>query len=204
MISELKQEPKIREVTGSLMDGLDLRETLRNYSSKKIYVKEFKREKINIGAWLMIFDDDLSYSKYPWTMSLSAEHHNESDIAFYATNPLLHPVSREIIRADYGALLAFKPPLPDNKKVMWEDLDIIDGLRIYQMVMLAIDLTPANGILYVSAKPLDAYYYKMAEVRNKRLFHLPLSRLSNRNLKKIRRFHLLKSRKTRKIADDYI
>jgi hypothetical protein len=204
LISELRQEPKIREFTGSMLDGLDLRETLRNYSNKKIYVKEFKKEKISIGAWLMIFDDELTYTKYPWAMSLSAEHHNESDIAFYATNPLLHPVSREIIRADYGALLAFKPPLPENKKVLWEDLDVIDGLRIYQLVMLAIDLTPANGILYISAKPLEAYYYKMAESRNKKLYHVPLSRFSNRNLKKIRRFHLLKSRKTRRIADDYI
>lgn len=202
--SELIHDPKITEFTGSLLDGLDLRETIRNYSNKKIYVKEFKREKINIGAWLMVFDDDLAYEKYPWAMSLSAEHHNESDIAFYATNPLLHPVSRQIIRADYGALLAFKPPLPPHKKVIWEDLDVIDGLRLYQLILLAVDLTESDGILYLSSKPPEQYYYKIAESKGKKLYHLPLNRLSNRNLKRIRRFHLLKTKRTRKIADDYI
>ncbi|MBC7476242.1 MAG: hypothetical protein H7263_18305, partial [Candidatus Sericytochromatia bacterium] len=204
VINEMVIQPKIHEFSGSLMDGLELRETIRNFTNKKIYVKEFKKEKISIGAWLMIFDDELSAIKYPWAMSLSAEHHNESDIAFYATNPLLHPVSRQIIKAEYGALLAFKPPLADNKKISWEDIDIMEDLRIYQMTMLAIDLCTTNGILYIASKPPEPYFYKIAAQKNKKIYYLSLNKFSNRNLKKIKRFHLLKTRKTRNIADDYI
>lgn len=203
-LNELIKEPKIQEFSGSLLDGLDLRETIRDYTNKKIYVKEYKKENLDVGSWLIIFDNDLTYEKYPWSMTLSAEHNNESDIAFYATNPLLHPVGKQIIKAEYGALLAFKPPLPDNKKVYMEELEVIDDLRIYQLTMLAIELSEGKDIIYVSSKEIDPYFIKMASIKGKRLIHIPLTRFSNRNLKKLKRFHLLKSKNTRRIADDYI
>lgn len=203
-INELIKEPKVKEFSGSLLDGLDLRETIRDYKNKKIYVKEYKKENLDIGAWLIVFDDDLTYEKYPWSMSLSAEHHNESDIAFYATNPLIHPVGKQIIRAEYGSLLAFKPPLPNSEKVFIDEIDVIDSLRLYQLTMLAIELSKGKDIIYVSSKVIDPYYLKMAEHKGKRLIHIPLSRFSNRNIKKLKRFHLLKSKNTRRIADDYI
>jgi hypothetical protein len=202
--NELMYSNKILEFSGSLLDGIELRETIRNFTSKKIYVKEIKKEKVSIGAWLIVFDDDLSYEKYPWAMSLASEHHNESDIAFYASNPLLNNVTRNIVKAEYGALLAFKPALPEEKKLMWEDIDVADEHRIYQMLMLAIDLNPNNGIIYIASKPPDQYYYKIAEQRNKKIYYLPISRFSNRNIRRLKRFHLLKNKATRRIADDYI
>jgi hypothetical protein len=203
-LNELIKEPKVKEFSGSLLDGIDLRETIRDYQNKKIYVKEFKKENLDVGAWLIIFDHDLSYDKYPWSMALSAEHHNESDIAFYATNPLMHPVGKQIIKAEYGALLAFKPPLSSYQKVHIEELDVIDNLRVYQLTMLAIELSQGKDIIYVSSKEIDPYFTKMAKDKGKRLIHIPLTRFSNRNIKKLKRFHLLKSKNTRKIADDYI
>lgn len=204
IINDFLESPKIKEFSGSLLDGLELRETIRDLKNKKIYVKEYKKEKIKIGSWLMVFDNDLSFNKYPWAMSLSAEHHNESDIAFYASNPLLHPVSRQIIKAEYGALLAFKPALEDSKKVFSEDIDVIPALRLHQMIMLSIDLCPRNGIIYVSSTPPESYYYKYAESKGKKIYYIPFTRFSQRNIKKLKTFHLLKSRKTRDIADDYI
>lgn len=204
VINDFLEEPKIKEFSGNFLDGLDLRETIRDFKNKKIYVKEFKKEKIKIGSWLLVFDNDLSFSKYPWAMSLSAEHHNESDIAFYASNPLLHPVSRQIIKSEYGALLAFKPALEDNKKVFSEDIDVIPALRLHQMIMLSIDLCPYNGIIYVSSVPPDNYYFKYAESKGKKIYYISLSRLSQRNIKKLKTFHLLRTKETRNIADDYI
>ena len=203
-LNEINKEAKVKEFNGSFLDGVDIRETIRDYQNKKIYVKEYKKENLDVGAWLIIFDDDLKFEKYPWTMSLSAEHHNESDIAFYATNPLLHPVGKQIIKAEYGALLAFKPPLPNYKKVSIDEIDVLEDLRAYQMTMLAIELSEGKDIIYVSSKAIDPYFNKAAESRGKRLIHIPLTRFSNRNLKKLKRFHLLKSKNTRKIADDYI
>lgn len=203
-LNELIKEPKTREFSGSLLDGIDLRETIRDYTNKKIYVKEYKKESLDIGAWLIIFDNELSFEKYPWAMTLSAEHDNESDISFYATNPLIHPVGKQIIRAEYGALLAFKPPLPDNKKVYQEELEVSDEFRLHQLTMLAIHLSEGKDIIYVGSKEIDPYFINIANSKGKRLIHIPLTRFSNRNLKKLKRFHLLKSKNTRRIADDYI
>ncbi len=203
-LNEINKEPKVKEFTGSLLDGVDLRETIRDYQNKKIYVKEYKKEKLDVGAWLIVFDDDLTFEKYPWVMSLSAEHHNESDIAFYATNPLVDPVGKQIIKAEYGALLAFKPPLDNFEKVSIEEVDVLENLRVYQMTTLAIELSKGKDIIYVSSKAIDSYFNKLAESKGKRLIHIPITRFSNRNLRKLKKFHLLKSKSTRKIADDYI
>ncbi|MFN8671219.1 MAG: hypothetical protein U0457_03940 [Candidatus Sericytochromatia bacterium] len=204
LISEILEEPKIHEFSGNLMDGLDLRESIRDFHKKKLYVREYKKEKIDIGCWLIIFDEELLFQRYPWEMALSSEHNNESDLAFYATNPFMHPISKEIVRAEYGALLAFKPALPDNTKVYSEDLETSEEDRIFRLFILALELNTTNDILYIAEKPPEKFYYDLANKKNKRIFYLPLSRFSNRNLKKLRRFHLLRSKKTRDIADDYI
>lgn len=197
-------DTKIHEFSGSLMDGIDMRETIRHHHLGKIFVREQQRNFQPIGSWIMIFDEDLSQQSYPWVMSLSAEHHNESDIAFYASNPAMHPVTREIIRANYGAMLAFKPPLEPFDKIDMDDLDVDEELRKEQLIRLAIKRSPRPGILYFAREKPEAYYFQLAEAHQKRLYHLPLSRVSQRHLKRIQRFHLLSRRDVRRIADDYI
>ena len=61
-----------------------------------------------------------------------------------------------------------------------------------------------DDILYIAEKPPEKIYYDFAKYRKKRIFYLQLSSFSSRNIKKLRKFHLLKSKKTRNIADDYI
>lgn len=200
----LSQQVRLHEFSGSLMDGIDMRETIRHYPMNKIYVREHISSLQPIGAWILIFDEDLAFKRYPWMMSLSAEHHNESDIAFYASNPAMHPITREIIRAEYGAMLCLKPALPPEQKLDWSDLDIDEDLRKEHLIRLAIKHSPKPGILYFAAEPPDPYYFEMAKSQNKRLFHLPLERVSKRHLKRIQRFHLLSRREVRKNAGDYI
>lgn len=195
---------KTQPFSGSLLDGIDMRETIRNHHLGKIYVREQIRRMAPIGTWVLIFDEDLSQARYPWAMSLSAEHHNESDIAFYASNPALHPVTRDIIRAQYGALLAFKPALPLAHKLDGEDLMVDEQLRKEHLLRLAIQYSPQPGILYFAREAPEPYQFERAKAEGKQLYHLPLSRVSERQLKRIQRFHLLSHRDIRKIADDYI
>lgn len=204
LVSELLQEPKIQEFTGNLFDGLALKETIKSFHNKKIYVKEYRKDKIDIGSWLIIFDDELTFEKYPWEMALAGEVHNESDLAFYATNPFLHPLSKEIVRAEYGALLAFKPALPNKDKINAEDLEVFESGRINRLFSLAIHFSQTKDILYIANKPPETLYTDYAKQKGKRIFYLPINRFSNRNLKKLKRFHLLRSKETRNIADDYI
>ncbi len=206
---KLADEPRFQreythEFNGSLLDGLDMRETLRNRHLNKLYVKEFRRETLAIGTWILIFDEDLSQQEYPWVLSLSAEHHNESDIAFYASNPLLHPVSQEIVQARYGALMAFKPALPDHQKLEIDALDVDGDLRKEHLIRQAIYLSPRPDILYFARQKPEAYLFELAKKHDKNLYHLPLERISQRLLKRIQTFHLLSRKETRHDAEDYI
>ncbi len=198
------QKVYTHEFTGSLLDGLDMRETLRNRHLNKLYVKEFKKEQLAIGCWILMFDEDLAQEKYPWALSLSAEHHNESDIAFYASNPLMHPVSHEIIQAKYGALMAFKPALPPEHKLDIDDLDVDEDLRKEHMIRQAIYLSPRPDILYFARQKPEAYLFELAHKYDKRLYHLPLSSVSRRVLQRIQKFHLLARKEVRRDADDFI
>ena len=206
---KLAEDPRFQreythEFNGSLLDGLDMRETLRNRHLNKLYVKEFRQESLAIGTWILIFDEDLSQEKYPWVLSLSAEHHNESDIAFYASNPLLHPVSQEIVQARYGALMAFKPALPDEQKLEIDALDVDGELRKEHLIRQAIYHSPRPDILYFARQKPEAYLFDLAKKQAKNLYHLPLERISQRLLKRIQTFHLLARKETRNDADDYI
>lgn len=198
------QREYTHEFKGSLMDGLDMRETLRNRHLNKLYVKETRREPLAIGTWILIFDEDLSQEKYPWVLSLSAEHHNESDIAFYASNPLLHPVSHDIVKAQYGALMAFKPALPADDKLEIEALDVDGDLRKEHLIRQAIYHSPRPDILYFARQKPEAYLFELAKKQQKNLYHLSLERVSQRLLKRIQTFHLLSRKEVRNDAEDYI
>lgn len=198
------QEIRIQEFQGSLLDGIDMRETIRHRPLGKIFVREERSRLVPIGAWILIFDENLSEQNYPWMMSLSAEHHNESDIAFYASHPALHPVSYDIIRGHYGALLALKPALPENQKLSWEALDVDEDQRKAQLIHLAIAHSSRPGILYLAAQPPAPHFFKRAAEQGKTIYYLPVTQVSQRHLKRIQRFHLLSRREVRKIADDFI
>ena len=44
--------------TGSLLDGIDLRETMRNMHEGAIYVRDRQRLKGGVGSLVVVFDED--------------------------------------------------------------------------------------------------------------------------------------------------
>ena len=72
--------------TTSLLDGIDLRETLRHWHEKKIFVRSQQRVSGEVGGIVIIFDEDRD-NRYSYCLTWLGEHQNESDMAFYATDP---------------------------------------------------------------------------------------------------------------------
>ena len=58
---------------------------------------------------VVIFDEDRD-DRYQYLTTWLGEHQNESDMAFYATNPFDHLVGPGIGRAEYGGFLMTRPP----------------------------------------------------------------------------------------------
>ena len=73
--------------TTSLLDGIDLRETIRNWHEGRIYVRQFQKISGEVGSVVVIFDEDRE-DRYGYLTTWLGENQNESDMAFYATDPV--------------------------------------------------------------------------------------------------------------------
>ena len=70
----------------SLKDGLDIRETLRNWHTGDLYVKVFPPTVGTLDCVVMLFDSPADPRDYPWRITWQAEHHDESTLALFATD----------------------------------------------------------------------------------------------------------------------
>ena len=85
MLSE--QNRRVEPFLASLLDGIDVRETIRHWPEGVLYVMEQKRAPGKVGAVVVVFDsDDGEEEKFPWRLTWLGEHSQESDMAFYATS----------------------------------------------------------------------------------------------------------------------
>ena len=115
--------------TSSVMDGLDIRETLRNWHTGDLYVKVLPPSRGTIEIVVFLFDTPADPQIYTNRATWYAEHLEESTLAFYGTDAMKNLVGPGIAQAEYGgAMFLFPPrPIPD----VWEDsrLDFADTLE---------------------------------------------------------------------------
>jgi len=202
---ELLQDPsaRIEPFSVSLEDGVDVRETLRRWSEKRIYVRTRTFRKGKAGAVVLIFDEDDEQNRFSYRMTWLGEHEQESDMAFYATPPEDHVVGPGICRCEYGGFLMIHPPrrLFD----VWEDPDYRSFRRKSEVLLAAgIDYSLERQVIYVAPRPPRSYMRTLAERMLRQIVYLPLGSLSPSRLARIRVFHILSGYDKREIAKDYI
>ncbi len=73
---------KTQPFSSSLEDGIDVRETIRHFSEKKLYVKTGGPPPGTASSVVMIFNADMEAEKYTWKTTWLGEHNQESDMAF--------------------------------------------------------------------------------------------------------------------------
>ncbi|GFO67588.1 hypothetical protein GMLC_11670 [Geomonas limicola] len=187
----------------SMLDGIDMRETLRNLHEGKIYVRENRRLRGGIGCIVVVFDEDAGGERFPYCMTWLGEHQQESDMAFFATPPTDHIVGPGISRCEYGGFLLSYPPrrLYD----VWSDPDYRgDFTKAEVLLLAALDYSLEKDVVYVAAHPPRSYLKQYAGRIGKRIVYLPLGSLSPVRLKKLRVFHVLFGKDKRELAKDYI
>jgi hypothetical protein len=196
------ERSRVEEFLASTRDGIDLRETLRNWHTGKLFVREVARSSADVGALVVIFDEDRS-DRYRYLTTWLGEHQNESDMAFYSTEPFEHLVGPGIGRAEYGGLLMTLPPR--RMYDVWNDPDYDEAeTKAERLLMAAIDYSVEHHIVYVAAKPPRSKFRTLAARANRKLVYIPLGQLSPTKLKKIRVVHVLDSYKRRADAKQYI
>jgi hypothetical protein len=206
---EIKSEENSRIVPflSSMMDGIDIRETVRNWTEEKIYVKEGRPLRGKVGSVVMIFDPDPpdkdGKENFPWKVTWLGEHEQESDMAFYSTSAGEVMDGPGISRCQYGGFMLTYPPL--RVFDVWQDPFFnVARSKPERLLMAAIDYSVEKHVVYVAASRPSGWCQSMAARLGKKIIYLPIGTFSPVALKKIRRFHVLAGHYVRKYASQYI
>jgi hypothetical protein len=197
-----EERVRVEPFTTSLLDGIDLRETIRNWHQKKIYVRQADRLAGEVGAVVLIFDEDRD-DRYQYLTTWLGEHQNESDMAFYSTFPFDNIVGPGIGRAEYGGLLMTLPPrrLFD----VWSDDDYqFAESKPERLLMAALDYSVERFVVYVASKPPRSIFRSIASHLNRKILYVPIGALSPTKVKRLRVVHVLDSYERRAEAKDYL
>ncbi len=200
MLSE--ERSRTEPFTTSILDGIDLRETIRNWHEAKIYVRQLDRIAGEVGATVVIFDEDPA-DRYQYLTTWLGEHQNDSDMAFYSTYPFEHLEGPGIGRAEYGGFLMALPP---RRMVdVWSDPDYdFARSKPERLLLAALDYSKQRFVVYVAAKPPRSIFRSIAAHLNRRIIYIPIGALNPARLKKLRVVHVLDSYERRDDAKDYI
>jgi hypothetical protein len=198
-----EERERVEEFTTSLLDGIDLRETIRNWHEGKIYVRTHEKLSGEVGSVVVIFDEDRNDEKYHYLTTWLGEHQNESDMAFYATHPFDHIVGPGIGRAEYGGFLMTLPPR--RMFDVWSDPDYdFAETKAERLLLAGIDYSVEKLVVYVASKPPRSMFRGIASRMGQKILYIPIGQLSPTKLKKLRVVHVLDSHARRSDAKDYI
>jgi len=189
--------------TTSVMDGIDLRETLRNLHTGDLYVKVIPPDRGSIDAVVFLFDVPADPRRYVSRHTWYAEHVEESTLAFFATDPMADFVGPGIARSEYGGALFLYPPRPIPD--IWEDprLDDADTLE-ERLIGGALLHSREKHVALISPRPPSASWRRRAKRHKKTLVHLPLKRFGGQLVERLRTFHILNGKEVRSYAADFI
>ena len=192
---------RVEPMTTSLLDGLDMKETLRRFHEGRLFVYEERNARGGTGSVVVVFDEDAD--AYPWRTTWLGEHGQESDMAFYATPMGVDLDGPGISRCTYGAFLMTMPPgrLAD----VWTDPDYrFADTPAETLLLAALDYAIEPRIVYAAKKPPRAAFKRLAARMGRKIVYLPLGSLSSITARKLRTFHVLADRSVRSYAKDYI
>jgi len=200
-----EENARIIRFVSSMMDGIDVRETVRNWNKGEIYVRESRPFRGKVGSVVVIFDADLDKEKekFSWKVTWLGEHEQESDMAFYSTPAGEVMDGPGISRCHYGGFMMTYPPM--RVIDIWKD-PFFDPARSKpeRLLMAAIDYSQEKHVVYVAANPPSGWCQSMAAKLGKKIIYLPIGIFSPVTLKKIRQFHVLSGHHVRRYAKEYI
>ncbi len=194
---------RTEKFTTSVKDGIDIRDTLRHWYERQIYVKVVPPSRGTLDACVMLFDSPADPRDYPWRTTWFAEHKNESTLALYATNFQDEMVGPGIGLSIYGGAMFLYPPIaiPD----VWSDprLDYTETLE-ERLIASACMYSSGRQIALVCSMPPGAGWRRLARRFKKHLIHVPLHSFSDEQIQQLRRVHVLNGREVRSYAEEFI
>lgn len=189
--------------TSSILDGVDVRETIRRFYEDKLYVFEDRPVRGKVGSVVVIFDPDLDDENFPWKLTWLGEHEQESDMAFYATPLGQLNVGPGVSRCLHGGFMLTYPPM--RVYDIWSDpyFDVAKN-KPERLLMAAIEYSEEKFIVHAAKNPPPPRMKHLAERMGKQVVHLPLGSFSPQMLSRMRAFHVLAGHNVRRYAKEFI
>ena len=203
------QNVKVEEFKSSLMDGIDIKETIRKWPiERKIYVRNERPIVGKIDTLIVIFDDEAKEEneKYPFKLTWWAEHDKESDMALYTTNPGEYVIGPGIAHVEVGGLLTIFPP-GRLRPVFLEEYDFEYGNvenKAERLLKAGIIYSSEKYIIYIAKDHPRPYFFNLAARKNRELIFYSIDNFSTESLRCVKHVHFLRGRYLRKIAHNYI
>jgi hypothetical protein len=199
LVEELHRTEKF---TASVKDGIDIRETLRNWHTGSIYVREAPPVRGRIDTVVIVFDDAHD-DRYPHQATWYAEHGQESTLTFYATDPFDDLIGPGIARCRYGGLSLLFPPRPVPDIFALTAMAGIGNLAA-RLTYGALLFSKETNVGYVSEKRPGAAVRLLASKLKKRLVWISMASFSRETLGKLKKFHILNGKDVRSWAARFI
>ena len=193
---------RTEKFTASVKDGIDIRETLRNWHTGSIYVKELPPARGKIDTAVIIFDDG-NDDRYPHRTTWYAERSDESTLTFFATNPFENLIGPGVARCDYGGLAMLFPPRSVPNMFPAASAMGIRGCAA-QLAFGSMFFSKERDIAYIAASSPNLYLRTLSRRLKKHLVWIPLSTFSAETLTRLRRFHVLNGKGVRSWASRFI
>jgi hypothetical protein len=194
---------RTEKFTTSIMDGIDIRDTLWHWYDNQIYVKVLPPARGFLDCAVMLFDTPADPRDYPWRTTWFAEHEAESTLAFYATDYRQEMVGPGIAVATYGGALFLYPPrfIPE----IWQDpsLDFTTTLE-ERLLAAACKHARSTQIVLLSSLPPGPGWRRLARQYRKHLVHVPLGQFSDSTIQQLRIAHVLNGHEVRSFAAHFI
>lgn len=194
---------RTEKFTTSVKDGIDIRDTLRHWYEKQIYVKVIPPSRGKLDACLMLFDSPADPRDYPWRTTWFAEHEWESTLAFFASDFSKEMIGPGIGLASYGGAMFLYPPVPIRD--IWRDkrLDFTETLE-ERIIAAACMHSRCKQIAMMSPLPPGQGWRRLARRYKKQLVHVPLTSFSDEEVKQLRMVHVLNGADVRSYAANFI
>ena len=194
---------RTEKFTTSMMDGIDLRETLRHWYDGSLFVKVQPPTIGHLDAAIMLFDNAPDPNEYSWRATWFAEHEEESTLAFFATPFQKEMLGPGVAVSTYGGALFLFPPR--RIEDIWDDelLDWVDTIE-NRLIAAACLHAQSRHIAHLSWVAPTLAMKKIAKTFKKVLVHVPLSHFSDSVVQQLRTFHVLNGKQVRSYAAHFI
>ncbi|MEO2036437.1 MAG: hypothetical protein ABGZ35_30555 [Planctomycetaceae bacterium] len=194
---------RTEKFTSSIKDGLDIRETLRNWHTGELYVREFPPARGNLDCVVMLFDSPADPRDYPWRITWHAEHHDESTLSLFATDFNQEHIGPGVAVARYGGCMFLFPPRPVVDVFRDPQFHFTDTLE-ERLIAAALHYSNETHIALLSYLPPGAGWRRLAKRYRKKIIHVPLNRFGSAMIDRMRTVHVLNGQHVRSYAAQFI